>query len=290
MAREHVGRQTDPRQAQPAKVIKQSRVDAVHGVNTCTSTRIGVTGRDENQPSRPQRNIRFRPQTRCAWKSFQILLYQPRARARGFGPPYYSGGATHPFRPPRPGEKNMPARIFHLCFFTAVSFMIAEVATTLLLFPAYLGRTLRGGDPFMASTTSFKQQCPSCEAMVPIRDPGLIGRKIDCPKCKYRFVVEKPKGKPKDDDEDEASSDTPAPSKKPKKANGVQPSSEARRRARRGSPERRTRSPRASRKQGPARAAATRTKKRRNVPERRRAAFPRRSSSAPAWAGWRWCC
>jgi uncharacterized protein (TIGR03067 family) len=28
--------------------------------------------------------------------------------------------------------------------------------------------------------------------MVPIRDPGLIGRKIDCPKCKYRFVVEEP--------------------------------------------------------------------------------------------------
>src|SRR5919204_32030 len=44
----------------------------------------------------------------------------------------------------------------------------------------------------MATTTSFKQQCPSCEAMVPVRDPGLIGRKIDCPKCKYRFVVEKP--------------------------------------------------------------------------------------------------
>src|SRR6516165_4026721 len=47
----------------------------------------------------------------------------------------------------------------------------------------------------MAATASFKQQCPSCEAMVPIRDPGLIGRKIDCPKCKYRFVVEKPEGK-----------------------------------------------------------------------------------------------
>jgi uncharacterized protein (TIGR03067 family) len=44
----------------------------------------------------------------------------------------------------------------------------------------------------MATSTSFKQQCPSCEAMVPIRDPGLIGRKIDCPKCKYRFVVEEP--------------------------------------------------------------------------------------------------
>ena len=44
----------------------------------------------------------------------------------------------------------------------------------------------------MATTAGFKQQCPSCEAMVPIRDPNLIGRKIDCPKCKYRFVVEEP--------------------------------------------------------------------------------------------------
>src|SRR6266542_6408175 len=44
----------------------------------------------------------------------------------------------------------------------------------------------------MATKTSFKQQCPSCEAMAPIRDPSLIGRKIDCPKCKYRFVVEEP--------------------------------------------------------------------------------------------------
>ena len=44
----------------------------------------------------------------------------------------------------------------------------------------------------MAATASFKQQCPSCEAWVPIRDPNLIGKKIDCPKCKYRFVVEDP--------------------------------------------------------------------------------------------------
>jgi hypothetical protein len=43
----------------------------------------------------------------------------------------------------------------------------------------------------MAATT-FKQICPSCEAPVPIKDPKLIGRKIDCPKCKYRFVVEEP--------------------------------------------------------------------------------------------------
>jgi hypothetical protein len=31
--------------------------------------------------------------------------------------------------------------------------------------------------------------CPSCEAMVPIRNSNLIGKKIECPKCKYRFVV-----------------------------------------------------------------------------------------------------
>src|SRR5262245_64124610 len=40
--------------------------------------------------------------------------------------------------------------------------------------------------------TSFKQMCPSCEAMVPVRDSSLIGKKIDCQKCKYRFVVEDP--------------------------------------------------------------------------------------------------
>src|SRR6516225_5630713 len=44
----------------------------------------------------------------------------------------------------------------------------------------------------MATTAGFKQQCPSCEAMVPIRDPNLIGKKVDCPKCKYRFVVDDP--------------------------------------------------------------------------------------------------
>jgi hypothetical protein len=47
----------------------------------------------------------------------------------------------------------------------------------------------------MATSTGFKQQCPSCEALVPIRDMTLIGRKIDCPKCKYRFVVEEPEEK-----------------------------------------------------------------------------------------------
>jgi hypothetical protein len=51
----------------------------------------------------------------------------------------------------------------------------------------------------MAANTSFKIQCPSCEAMVPIRDPNLVGKKIDCPKCKYRFVVEEPDGEEGDD-------------------------------------------------------------------------------------------
>lgn len=44
----------------------------------------------------------------------------------------------------------------------------------------------------MAISAGFKQTCPSCEALVPIKDGGMIGKKIDCPKCKYRFVVEDP--------------------------------------------------------------------------------------------------
>jgi Protein of unknown function (DUF1559) len=46
----------------------------------------------------------------------------------------------------------------------------------------------------MATSSSFKVACPSCEAMVPIRDASLVGKKVDCPKCKYRFVVEVPEG------------------------------------------------------------------------------------------------
>jgi hypothetical protein len=39
---------------------------------------------------------------------------------------------------------------------------------------------------------AFKMKCPSCEASVTIRDPKLVGKKVDCPKCKFRFVVEAP--------------------------------------------------------------------------------------------------
>ena len=46
----------------------------------------------------------------------------------------------------------------------------------------------------MAAQVLFKIACPSCEAQVPVRDETLIGKKVECPKCKYRFVVEEPDG------------------------------------------------------------------------------------------------
>ncbi len=46
----------------------------------------------------------------------------------------------------------------------------------------------------------YKVPCPSCETPVPIKDPKLIGTKVECLKCKYRFKVEEPAGGiPKDD-------------------------------------------------------------------------------------------
>ncbi|HEV3204459.1 MAG TPA: DUF1559 domain-containing protein [Gemmataceae bacterium] len=47
----------------------------------------------------------------------------------------------------------------------------------------------------MATTTGFKQQCPNCEAIVPIRDEKLIGKRIKCPKCGEPFLLEEPDGK-----------------------------------------------------------------------------------------------
>src|SRR5262245_20488617 len=73
--------------------------------------------------------------------------------------------------------------------------------------------------------SGFKQQCPSCEAMVPIRDPGLVGRKIDCPTCKYRFVVEEP--------EEALDEDTAAA---PKSAKGKPDAADARRPGGKGAP------------------------------------------------------
>ena len=52
---------------------------------------------------------------------------------------------------------------------------------------------------------SFRQTCPSCEDPVLIKDQNLVGKKVDCPKCKYKFIVEPPEG------------ETPANAKKPPK-------------------------------------------------------------------------
>ncbi len=38
----------------------------------------------------------------------------------------------------------------------------------------------------------YNVDCPSCEASVPIRNSSLIGKKTECPKCKYKFVVPEP--------------------------------------------------------------------------------------------------
>ena len=46
--------------------------------------------------------------------------------------------------------------------------------------------------------TAFKQECPSCEAQVTIRDASLVGKKVKCPTCKYAFVIVAPKAAPAD--------------------------------------------------------------------------------------------
>lgn len=46
--------------------------------------------------------------------------------------------------------------------------------------------------------SSFKVPCPSCEAPVLIKDLKLVGTKVECPKCKYRFKVEEPAVAPVD--------------------------------------------------------------------------------------------
>lgn len=52
------------------------------------------------------------------------------------------------------------------------------------------------------SSAGFKQKCPTCETMVLVKDMRQVGKKIECPKCKDRFVVEEP------DDDDAAAQET----------------------------------------------------------------------------------
>ena len=43
----------------------------------------------------------------------------------------------------------------------------------------------------MAVSTNFKQQCPSCEAMISIKE-SMIGKKVECTKCKDKFIAQRP--------------------------------------------------------------------------------------------------
>jgi Protein of unknown function (DUF1559) len=61
---------------------------------------------------------------------------------------------------------------------------------------------------------SFTVPCPSCEADVLVKNDSLIGKKIDCTKCKYRFKVPDPN----QGDGDEAST-AEVPAAKGKKSN-----------------------------------------------------------------------
>ncbi len=73
---------------------------------------------------------------------------------------------------------------------------------------------------------SFKVPCPSCEAAVLIKNPDLVGTKVECPKCKYRFKVEEPtadaSAKDKKPDAKDAKKDKKAEKAKDKKAAGGQ--------------------------------------------------------------------
>src|SRR5829696_5776727 len=84
-----------------------------------------------------------------------------------------------------------------------------------------------GRPPRGTPMSSFKVQCPSCEAQVLIKNPNLVGSKVECPKCKYRFKVEAPADEPAKDaakpDKKDAKADKKekgAKEKKPKAGKG----------------------------------------------------------------------
>ncbi len=69
---------------------------------------------------------------------------------------------------------------------------------------------------------AFKQQCPSCEHQVPIRDVALVGKKVECPQCKYKFVVQKPAGGVTEDSAAPAAAAIPAAKKPAGKTGALQ--------------------------------------------------------------------
>ena len=68
---------------------------------------------------------------------------------------------------------------------------------------------------------SFKVPCPSCEAQVLIKNPNLIGTKVECPKCKYRFKVEESAAEAAPDDKGKKEKDAKPKKKKKSKAMGI---------------------------------------------------------------------
>lgn len=62
---------------------------------------------------------------------------------------------------------------------------------------------------------SYSVSCPSCDAPVTLRAKSAPGKKIECPKCKYRFVPPPP------DDADEPADDAAAAAAKKKKGPGA---------------------------------------------------------------------
>jgi uncharacterized protein (TIGR03067 family) len=67
---------------------------------------------------------------------------------------------------------------------------------------------------------SYQVACPSCEANVPIRSSASIGKKIECPKCKYRFVVPEPAEDGADAGKKKGKDAVKKPAKKPAKSGG----------------------------------------------------------------------
>src|SRR5262249_34352540 len=62
---------------------------------------------------------------------------------------------------------------------------------------------------------TFKVPCPSCEAQVLIKNPNLVGKKVECPKCKCRCKAEEPKEGTGTPGEDAAAAEKGKKGKKP---------------------------------------------------------------------------
>ncbi len=65
----------------------------------------------------------------------------------------------------------------------------------------------------------YSVACPSCEADVPIRSSALVGKKTECPKCKYRFTVPEPPDGAGDDADAKPAKKDKGKKKPAKKAN-----------------------------------------------------------------------